>query len=98
MAPRRHHFPSSLTPLTRHHSTRQTLRVDLAQMGAAPIRLSNTSTMRSMIQGLGSLRIPVLSQQAEINSTVLLDRLKSVPLLQQARRIDFRDSPPRSRL
>jgi hypothetical protein len=30
-----------------HHSTRKTLRVDLAQTAAAPTRLSNTATMRN---------------------------------------------------
>jgi hypothetical protein len=48
--PRRHQFHSSLMPPHAHHSTRETLRVDLAQTGAVPIRLSNTAIMRTTLQ------------------------------------------------
>jgi len=48
--PRRHQFHSSLTPLHAHYSTRETLRVDLAQTGAVPMRLSNSATMRTTLR------------------------------------------------
>jgi hypothetical protein len=72
-APCRHYFHSSVTP-PHAQDTRETLRVDLAQTGAAPIRLSNAAPLWITLQVSVRAGIPMLLQQTDLNSTALLDR------------------------